>query len=337
MGIGNDPSLGSQVSVTIIATGFNGGQKKPLSEKKQEPEMIVHQLVEPTPIASPISLVPNAVSAAVAESEAKADPLEPVLIIRDVVEQEPVVSAIESAFKFEPTAESDFQLDSESEPIISFLETPVSTQASELEPVLIIRDEEPSFILEEEIDAEEETMSPIEFRFELDFPVESKHTDTVSHDDASVHVLSFDFPTAMDAPPMDEADGLPHPMMEFDAPVFNDSIEPVRHDLYAGEVSPVQAEQRNEPAAPRAPLSPEDEMYLHSRERIMRLKEVSMRINSPNGLADMEREPAYRRRNIKLDDVPAATESNVSRYTLSVEENRPEIRPNNPFLHDRVD
>jgi cell division protein FtsZ len=124
--------------------------------------------------------------------------------------------------------------------------------------------------------------------------------------------------------------------MEFDAPVFNDTQEQVRHDLYAGEVSPVHAE-RNEPAAARAPLTPEDEMYLHSRERIMRLKEVSMRINSPNGLADMEREPAYRRRNIKLDEVPPSNESNVSRYTLSVEDNRPEIRPNNPFLHDRVD
>ncbi|MFM9057041.1 MAG: cell division protein FtsZ [Bacteroidota bacterium] len=336
MGIGNDPSLGSQVSVTIIATGFNGGQKKPLSEKKQEPEMIVHQLVEPTPVASPISLVPSAHAISVAEPETKVDPLEPVLIIRDVVEEESVVSPIEPDFKFELESESVFQFDPEPEPIISYLETPVSTQVSELEPVLIIRDEEASFMLEGEEVSEEEAMSPLEFRFELDFPVEPKHSDVVSHDEASVHVLSFDFPTAMDAPPMDEADELPHPMMEFDAPAFNEAVEPVRHDLYAGEVSPVQAE-RNEPAAARAPLSPEDEMYLHSRERIMRLKEVSMRINSPNGLADMEREPAYRRRNIKLDDVPPATESNVSRYTLSVEENRPEIRPNNPFLHDRVD
>ncbi len=332
MGIGNDPSLGSQVSVTIIATGFNGGQKKPLSEKMHEPEMIVHQLVDPTPVVSPISLVPSANSTTVAEPEAKIDPLEPVLIIRDTVEQEEIVSTVEPTIAFELESEPEYQ----PEPIISFLEIPVSSQASELEPVLIIRDEEPSFSLEEEVLTEQETMTPLEFHFGMDFPVESKHSDAVSHDDASVHVLSFDFPTAMDAPPLDMSDEMPHPMMEFDVQGLNDAPAPVRHDLYAGEVSPVQAE-RNEPAAARAPLSPEDEMYLHSRERIMRLKEVSMRINSPNGLADMEREPAYRRRNIKLEDVPTATESNVSRYTLSVEDNRPEIRPNNPFLHDRVD
>ncbi|MBK7964850.1 MAG: hypothetical protein IPK10_05915 [Bacteroidetes bacterium] len=81
----------------------------------------------------------------------------------------------------------------------------------------------------------------------------------------------------------------------------------------------------------------EDEMYQRSWDRIMRLKEAGLRHNSPSGLAEMEKEPAFKRRNVKLENTPASSDSNVSRYTLSIDENKPEIRPNNPFLHDRVD
>ena len=74
-----------------------------------------------------------------------------------------------------------------------------------------------------------------------------------------------------------------------------------------------------------------------SRERIMKLKSLSYRIGNAN-ISDMEKEPAYKRRNIKLDSVPHSSESNVSRYTLSNEdEKKSELRQNNSFLHDNVD
>lgn len=67
-----------------------------------------------------------------------------------------------------------------------------------------------------------------------------------------------------------------------------------------------------------------------------------MRLRTPNGLAEMEREPAFKRRNVQLNDTPHSTDSNVSRYTLSEgnDENgqrQVELRRNNPFLHDNVD
>lgn len=55
-------------------------------------------------------------------------------------------------------------------------------------------------------------------------------------------------------------------------------------------------------------------------------------------LDSFEREPAYMRRNVPLDQVQHSSEQNISRFTLSNnEEKRPEIRPNNSFLHDNVD
>lgn len=80
-----------------------------------------------------------------------------------------------------------------------------------------------------------------------------------------------------------------------------------------------------------------EEQLRKSRERIMKLKSLSYRIGTAN-ISDMEKEPAFKRRNIKLDSVPHSSESNISRYTLSNEdEKKSELRQNNSFLHDNVD
>jgi cell division protein FtsZ len=80
-----------------------------------------------------------------------------------------------------------------------------------------------------------------------------------------------------------------------------------------------------------------EEQLRKSKERILKLKSLSYRIGNAN-IADMEKEPAYKRKNVKLDSVPHSSESNVSRYTLSTDDERKsELRPNNSFLHDNVD
>ncbi len=76
---------------------------------------------------------------------------------------------------------------------------------------------------------------------------------------------------------------------------------------------------------------------LKTKERILRLKELSMKLKSANGLQELETEPAYRRKQMALDDMPHSSESQVSRFTLSTDEGITEIRPNNSFLHDNVD
>ena len=82
---------------------------------------------------------------------------------------------------------------------------------------------------------------------------------------------------------------------------------------------------------------PTEEQLRKSRERIMKLKSLSYRIGNTN-ITDMEKEPAYKRRNIKLDSVPHSSESSVSRFTLTNEdEKKAELRQNNSVLHDNVD
>ncbi len=80
-----------------------------------------------------------------------------------------------------------------------------------------------------------------------------------------------------------------------------------------------------------------EEQLRKSKERILRLKDLSMKLRSTSGLQELEDVPAYRRRQMPLSEVPHSSESQVSRFTLTNEDGQTEIRPNNSFLHDNVD
>jgi cell division protein FtsZ len=80
-----------------------------------------------------------------------------------------------------------------------------------------------------------------------------------------------------------------------------------------------------------------EEQLRKSKERILRLKDLSMKLRTSNGLQELENEPAYKRKQMSLNDVPHSSQSEVSRFTLSNDEGITEIRPNNSFLHDNVD
>lgn len=80
-----------------------------------------------------------------------------------------------------------------------------------------------------------------------------------------------------------------------------------------------------------------EEQLRKSKERILRLKDLSMKLRSSSGLQELENEPAYKRKQMQLKEVPHSSESQISRFTLSNEEGQTEIRPNNSFLHDNVD
>lgn len=69
-----------------------------------------------------------------------------------------------------------------------------------------------------------------------------------------------------------------------------------------------------------------------------KMREMSYKISTSEGLNEVEREPAYLRKNVTLREVPASDDSEVSRYTLSKSENSSvEMKSNNSFLHDNVD
>lgn len=111
------------------------------------------------------------------------------------------------------------------------------------------------------------------------------------------------------------------------------------------EVMPVAPDIQPEQPVESLMLNPDEhktdesieEQLRKSRERILRLKDLSMKLRSANGLQELEVEPAYKRKQLALQQVPHSSESQISRFTLSNEDGVTEIRPNNSFLHDNVD
>ena len=84
--------------------------------------------------------------------------------------------------------------------------------------------------------------------------------------------------------------------------------------------------------------SHEDKVEQKSVERINKLKALSIKLKSSEGIAQLENEPAYLRKKIKLEN-NTSSDSNISRFSLSdnKEQNETSIKQNNSFLHDNVD
>jgi cell division protein FtsZ len=83
------------------------------------------------------------------------------------------------------------------------------------------------------------------------------------------------------------------------------------------------------------------ELLARNKEREMRIREFTIKLKTPNGLSELENEPAYARKKISLESAAHSSDSNISRYALneSVDEagqRKVELREN-PFLHDNVD
>lgn len=127
--------------------------------------------------------------------------------------------------------------------------------------------------------------------------------------------------------------------IKFDMPA-PDSREP-----YLKKIEPVMS-KNEEPDTLFVPIGEkveaegsEDEakLFKKTRERIDTLRNLSMKLKTQSGLEEIEKKPAYQRRNITLTDNNPSSESEVSRYTLGEEdEKKPGLRSNS-YLHDNVD
>lgn len=102
-----------------------------------------------------------------------------------------------------------------------------------------------------------------------------------------------------------------------------------------------KADLENNAQKASTPLTSEEQQK-KNQDRIQRIREISSKLKSPGGIEDLENEPAYKRRNINLDDTEHSSDENISRYTLSEDqdengENKTGLKSNNSFLHDNVD
>ena len=272
-----DESLEDDLSVTIIATGFQTSEER---QKEKENEKVALPLSPDNganPFVKPVAqnqFVEKPVSEPKVENFLK--PITPTNVLEEVV----------------------------AAPQADLFNSPVKAAVSFEQPKAAVEAE--SQIIRHTLDFQEETVQE-----EYTAPSNGYEVKT------SPSIFEFKLPT-----------------------VFDSYEEPVNEEVQE-EVSNIVESQVNntfvaQPERVEESVNFEDQL-LKTKERILRLKELSMKLKSSNGLQELENEPAYKRKQKSLDDVPHSSDSQVSRFTLSFDDGVTEIRSNNSFLHDNVD
>tara|TARA_B100000795_G_scaffold64932_1_gene43981 strand:- start:674 stop:2788 length:2115 start_codon:yes stop_codon:yes gene_type:complete len=96
--------------------------------------------------------------------------------------------------------------------------------------------------------------------------------------------------------------------------------------------------EKLEDDAPLDPMNTPISKLLRDRteERKRKMKDYNYKFrNSASKIDDIEKQPAYKRAGIQLDDV--SNDINISRTSVSDDDDEIELRSNNSFLHDNVD
>ena len=387
-GNGVDESLGDQLSITIVATGFDGTQtpgvtseslpkKKvfsldgPTNEPKVETPEPTADLRKPqliNPELENLSQEPKKESPVVESSER---PGITVHQLTDELEDEPM-SELANDATVENESTEEFVAEVE-EPAMTN-EDDFITEENELEEESLIDQqmmeptpmptpmEEPASELEEELTAESNLEEPTaeleEETFEastLDEPVSELEEDITAESTLDEPTAELEeTPEATFTPEVDEQPK----MISFDLPRKEPEVEPEpevkKFDLFGEtpneEIKKPQLPEepqlinKSEPAAEtEQPEVDKDDLQRMQSERFERIRATASKFRTPASLNELENVPAYKRRNVKLNNVPHSSENPVSKFTLTdngegEDGNKgTDLRSNNSFLHDNVD
>lgn len=316
-GTGRDEELGDNISITLIATGFEANKTIGGIQTEKKKEKVVHSLKEDV--------------APVVETkvETPASPLEPQLKTPEQPQVEQVVMDLDVPVveKKEESVQA-WEVKTE-EPVV---EAPVTEAEApkivhnlydEEEVVTEVKEDTLEEVYEEEVYDETPNQGPT-----FDFGTEE------------VEVEQFQAPVA--ETPSWETPSFEAPQAEVEEPEAPQTFEPTFNEV------PAQPTYQA-PAEPAAPAQPEqqstfadeldaEERLKRSQQRLSQLNNLTSKLKNPSNISDLENEPAYIRRQVRLDNVQHSSENNVSRFTLGDDgDNNPEIRSNNSFLHDNVD
>ncbi|MFS4456490.1 cell division protein FtsZ [Maribacter sp. 2304DJ31-5] len=329
MGVGEDESLGEAIAVTVIATGFNIEQQDDIVNT--EAKKIIHTL----------------------EDEQKAEKqLLPGKTVHTLeVEEEPEP-------KYELLDEGDFDLIPTTNYIKNFnvfYEEVVADTISEDDFVIIessdaLRDIE---VVEPEILKVKEE-DQIEMSFDLPLvsePLEDEEKENVIMFNLDDEVKDINVTDSIEVIPVLEYDKNGEKRYSLDdymqlenqltgAKSKAEEFEPkIVEDELVFEKRTVVDRSVSQEKKPMDPMETPIEELLKERadERRRKLKDFNYKFqNSLGNIDEIEKEPAYKRQGVNLNDNPR--ENKISRTSLSDDSNdEVQLRSNNSFLHDNVD
>lgn len=336
-GYGMDESLGDALSVTIIATGFNSNPNTGVNLERR-PEMRKMNLVEPIVKKEEITEKPKQnedepflKSDDSETKEASNTEIGNVSTPKQTdIEFEITRHHLEDDFKEEIDSDSGEQKDEnlESEPYIQSKSNDEEQTSDAIDSMTKEMSSETEIPFDEIENSDEVEKPSTSSRFTLTGSIESNEPEASESDNRPTND-----PAQSNEP------------REWEPFMRSESSEPAKQDRTIINETPKFKTTNPAPNAGHGQNNDQEireEQSKRASDRLSRLRDLSMKLRTPSGMSDLENEPAFKRKQINLDDVPNSSESSASRFTLSEEENedgekKTKLRPNNPFLHDNVD
>lgn len=323
MGVGEDEALEESISVTIIATGFDQDQQNELSNT--EVKKVIHSLEEE-------------------KSDDHKIEAEPAIITPDIVlETEPqkIVHTLEEEMEEQPQDELIPTTDE------------LRNMSVIYDEVLDIIESDEDFIIStnkavaNEIKGVNETEEQITLTFDL--PISNKNEETSN--DKILFQLDEDVKDMavnehVEIIPITEAneEGEKRYTLE-DYETFESSLNSASNPetkvqeevVFEKKTLPVE-ESSNEPQEIDPFNTPISElMKARADERRRMMKDFNYKFNNAK-IDEIEKEPAYKRQGVNLENTQHSSETNNSRMSLGTDDNDDlQLRSNNSFLHDNVD
>ncbi|WP_457617662.1 cell division protein FtsZ [Lutibacter sp.] len=332
MGVGEDESLGDAISVTIVATGFNPDQQHEIINT--DPKKIIHTLGD------------DDQEATYDFTEKKIDrPLE-----KELTKPVDVANKDKIIYKLEEEIEEDFELIPTTEFVknIDVVYEEINLNVTEEDFVITSVTAEK----EEELIEEKEIENQISLTFDL--PID-KSTKNIEIEEKTVKIDSIEVFEHQEIKPIKEIEEDIYFSLE-DYTELEDSLTQAKKPTSINtEVDDdlnftVRSENNDEidineqEVIDYKEISPLDltieELQKRASERREKMKNFNYKFtnNIKKKIDDIEKEPAYKRMGVELDETSHSSEINQSRTTLEIDENDDiQFRSNNSFLHDNVD
>ena len=333
MGVGDDSLLEDSISVTIIATGFNIDQQDEISNT--EAKKVIHTLEEDNGLFSQKSIPQE-------KNEIKLENKSGEKIIHVLEEDELIINE-----DILVTNDNIKSIEVESYEIIT--------------NEVAINEEETSLIQNEVEEDNQEDFSPtfdwslfddtstteVENSEEL---IESEIKEEPIIDVNEIEVV--DYIELVSTEESNSEGEVIHELSDHIViePLLKENSEDFEMDVLIEEESNMELIKKDNKVENETIVSLKDEKLIdplnspiadlqlqRSKERRLKMKEFNYKFNNSK-IDDIEKEPAYKRLGIDLEEVSHSSENNESRLTLNLDENDDiQLRTNNSFLHDNVD
>ena len=333
MGVGDDSLLEDSISVTIIATGFNIDQQDEISNT--EAKKVIHTLEEDNGLFSQKSIPQE-------KNEIKLENKSDEKIIHVLEEDELIINE-----DILVTNDNIKSIEVESYEIIT--------------NEVAINEEETSLIQNEVEEDNQEDFSPtfdwslfddtstteVENSEEL---IESEIKEEPIIDVNEIEVV--DYIELVSTEESNSEGEVIHELSDHIViePLLKENSEDFEMDVLIEEESNMELIKKDNKVENETIVSLKDEKLIdplnspiadlqlqRSKERRLKMKEFNYKFNNSK-IDDIEKEPAYKRLGIDLEEVSHSSENNESRLTLNLDENDDiQLRTNNSFLHDNVD